>query len=245
MGVAATNDIRYQNPDPATYAAKIKSIVNDAAGNLSVIDYYNLNIDWTIPVCTAVNDGTGADISTTTSATTLSANWAASGDPNSGIAKYWYAIGTTAGATDVVGWTDNALNTTITKSGLSLTDGQAYYFSVKTENGAGLINVCNSDGVLVNLATAMEENDNTRIISLYPNPFNENTSLNFYSSREQRVAIILTDMLGRKILVADKNFATGNHDITINSDELKLSQGVYTLTLFSDKTSVSVRMIRY
>jgi len=248
VGAAGTNDIRYQNPDPATYAAKIKSIVNDAAGNLSTIDYYNLNIDWTIPVCNTVNDGTGADISTTTSATTLSANWEASSDPNSGIAKYWYAIGTTPGGTDVVGWTDNALTTTVTKSGLSLTDGQMYYFSIKTENGAGLINICNSNGVQANLATDVEGNDDTRIISLYPNPFSESTSLNFYSSRDQRVTIMLTDMLGRKILVADKNVAAGNHDITINSDELKLSKGVYTLTLYSDqpqRTAVSVRMVRY
>jgi PKD repeat protein/N-acetyl-anhydromuramyl-L-alanine amidase AmpD len=154
VGSAATNDIRYQNPSPTTSAAKIKSIVNDIAGNLSSINYYDLNIDWTPPTCVTVNDGAGSDIDTTTSANTLYANWATSSDPNSGIAKYYYAIGTTAGGTDVVSWTDNGLNTSVTKSGITLTNGQHYYISIKTENGAGLTSICNSDGILVNIAVS-------------------------------------------------------------------------------------------
>lgn len=150
VGAASTNDIRYQNPNPSTYAAKIKSIVNDSAGNLSSIYYYDLNIDWTPPACVTVYDGTSVpDIDTTSSLTTLSANWTASSDPNSGIAKYWYAIGTTAGDSDVVNWTNNALITSVTKTGLSLSVGQTYYFSVRAENGAGLKCTANADGITV------------------------------------------------------------------------------------------------
>ncbi|MDO8803552.1 MAG: hypothetical protein Q7R35_03895, partial [Elusimicrobiota bacterium] len=97
----------------------------------------------------AVNDGTAADISETWVLTQLSANWTAGTDAQSGIVKYLYAIGTTAGAIDVVGWTDNGLSLSVTKAGLSLTSGQAYYFTVKSENGAGLqSSVLNSDGQL-------------------------------------------------------------------------------------------------
>ncbi|MEW6200373.1 MAG: FG-GAP-like repeat-containing protein, partial [bacterium] len=95
----------------------------------------------------AVNDGTGADITYAASATQLSANWSSSSDPESGIARYWYAIGSTAGATDVVDWTDNGTATAVTKTGLTLTNGQTYYFTVKAENGAGLLNgATDSDG---------------------------------------------------------------------------------------------------
>ncbi|MFC1474659.1 FG-GAP-like repeat-containing protein [bacterium] len=95
-----------------------------------------------------VYDGTGEDISTSTSATRLSANWAVSGDPESGIAAYWFAIGTAAGTTDVVDWTDNAMSVEVTESGLSLASGTTYYFSVRAENGAGLLsNVSSSDGL--------------------------------------------------------------------------------------------------
>lgn len=151
VGAASTNDIRYQNPDPVTYGAKIKSIVNDSAGNLSSIAYYDLNIDWTPPACVTVFDGPSSpDIDTTSSLTTLVASWTPSSDANSGVTRYWYAIGITPGATDVVNWTDNALITSVTQTGLSLTPGQTYYFSVDAENGAGLTCTSSSDGITVN-----------------------------------------------------------------------------------------------
>ncbi|OGS21198.1 MAG: hypothetical protein A3J83_07160 [Elusimicrobia bacterium RIFOXYA2_FULL_40_6] len=97
-----------------------------------------------------VNDGTGTDISQTTSATQLSANWTVSTDPESGLAGYFYAIGTTAGATNVVAWTNNGLATVVTKASLSLTSGQTYFFSVKAQNGAGLLSsVTSSNGQTV------------------------------------------------------------------------------------------------
>jgi len=80
--------------------------------------------DTTPPLAIAtVNDGTGADIDTATSAIQLSANWSPSSDPESGIARYWYAIGTSPGATNTVNWTDNATSTAVTLTGLSLATG--------------------------------------------------------------------------------------------------------------------------
>jgi spore germination protein YaaH len=245
IGAAPTNDIRYQNPDPATYVAKIKSIVNDAAGNLSAIDVKNLNIDWTAPLCDTVNDGTGSDTDTTTSTTELSSNWAASSDPNSGIIKYFYAIGTTPGDTNVTGWTDNALNTSVTKTGLALTDGQAYYFSVKTENGAGLTNICNSNGVMVFLATNLSENENVTAFSVYPNPFGESATINFQLSSDQYLKIALTDMLGMQIIISDKLYTAGKHSITLNSGRLQLSKGIYFLEVSNEKRMTVEKIIHY
>jgi hypothetical protein len=85
-----------------------------------------------------VRDGTGAGSSTTGSTTQLSANWDMSTDPESGIKGYQYAIGTTAGGTQTVNWTDLAYVSSVTRSGLSLTVGRTYYFSVRAKNGAGL-----------------------------------------------------------------------------------------------------------
>ena len=94
-----------------------------------------------------VRDGTGADIAYTTSTTQLSANWDASSDAQSGISGYQYAIGTSAGGTQTVNWTSLGNVTTVTKTGLSLTSGQTYYFSVKAVNGVGLTgNATNSNG---------------------------------------------------------------------------------------------------
>lgn len=95
----------------------------------------------------AVRDGTGTDIDSISPGTELSANWNESTDSESGIKKYWYAIGTTAGATNVLGWTDNGVATSVTRTGLSLTAGTTYYFTVKAENGVSLQGTtANSDG---------------------------------------------------------------------------------------------------
>ncbi|MBI5217682.1 MAG: PKD domain-containing protein [Bacteroidia bacterium] len=146
----ANSDIRFQNPNPATHSAKIKSIVNDAVGNLSSIAYHDLDVDWSQPSAVSINDGTGNDIDETLLTTELAANWTNSVDPNSGLAEYKYAIGTTYGGADVAGWTSNGLNTSVTHNGLSLTVGTTCYFSVKSVNGAGLESLVSiSDGQIV------------------------------------------------------------------------------------------------
>ena len=96
----------------------------------------------TIPVVT--DDG---DITASTSQ--LHASWTSS-DAESGIVAYQYAIGTSAGGTDVVDWTLVGTRTEVTKSGLSLTVGVTYYIGVKAKNGAGLwSDIGVSDGILV------------------------------------------------------------------------------------------------
>jgi len=245
VGNTADKDIRYQNPGPATHGAKIKSIVNDAAGNLSAIDYYDLNIDWTPPVCSTVHDGTGTDTDTTTSATTLSANWTASTDTNSGIAGYWYAIGTTPGDTNITGWTNNALNTSVTKNGLSLINGQTYYLSVKTENGAGLKTICSSDGAILFTPTGISENADESVIFASPNPFNKTTVITYFSASEREITVILTDMYGRELVLSEKTISKGKNTLTIDAEELKLLKGIYVLKIRAHDFSSSLELINY
>ena len=68
----------------------------------------------------------------TISTSELSAEWEAS-DATSSVTDYQYAIGTTAGNTDVVGWTSTNGTASVTKTGLSLTSGQKHFFTVKAE----------------------------------------------------------------------------------------------------------------
>lgn len=124
----------------------------DTTGASSPIVNFTTTSDSTPPDQIAtVNDGPGADIDYASSTTALSANWSASADAGSGLAAYYYSIGTTSGASDVVGWTFVATaSTSVTKSALSLSDAQAYYFSVKAEDGVGLFSTPTvSDGILV------------------------------------------------------------------------------------------------
>lgn len=91
-------------------------------------------IDTTPPSTPVVTD----DGDYTTSITELHASWSAS-DPESGIAGYQYAIGTSAGATNVVGWTSTAASeATATELSLDTSGNTTYYFAVKAINGAGM-----------------------------------------------------------------------------------------------------------
>jgi hypothetical protein len=97
-----------------------------------------------------VNDGVAVDVNWTTAKTELAANWEATNDAESGLARYWYAIGTAPGGTDILDWSDNGLNCSVSRNGLSLTNGIKYYFSVKAENGIGLYSKpTSSNGVVV------------------------------------------------------------------------------------------------
>lgn len=131
-------------------------------------DFYRTNVclkayadtDSTPPSdVSAVYDGSaaGSDIDKTGSTTQLSANWTASSDPESGIARYDYAIGTYIGGTDVRSWTSNGTSLSVTASGLSLANGATYYFGVRAVNGLGLLSSpAWSDGQMVD-TTAPED----------------------------------------------------------------------------------------
>lgn len=96
-------------------------------------------VDATAPTTGAVYDGSSAGVESSYnsgSLTSLAANWSGFGDAASGLYDYNYAIGTTAGGTDVRSWT-SASATSVTASGLSLRTQQRYYVSVRARDLAG------------------------------------------------------------------------------------------------------------
>ena len=166
----------------------------------------------------AVRDGTGADISTTTSTTQLSANWDASTDNESGISGYQYAIGTTAGGTQTVDWTSLGNVTTVTKSGLSLTVGQTYYFSVKAVNGIGLTGAAtNSNGQTVVTSAVTYFSDNFENWSVHGGAWSSvngessshilNTSTDQARSGSKSLKITDNDTVGTSGAYLAKNFS--------------------------------------
>lgn len=100
--------------------------------------------DATPPTTPVVLDG-GA---VTNNATSLSASWS-SDDSESGIREYQYAIGTSAGASNVVAFTTVTSNFAVA-NGLTLTAGVTYYFSVRALNNDGLFSATGvSDGIFL------------------------------------------------------------------------------------------------
>jgi spore germination protein YaaH len=245
VGASATNDVRYQNPNPTTASCRVKSITKDAAGNLSTIVSQDVSVDWTVPTSVSVNDGTSTDIDTTYSLTDLSGNWTMSSDTNSDVINYWYAIGTAAGATDLVNWTTANLNTSITQTGLTLIPGQYYFFSVKSEDGAGLFsNIISSNGQLVLSTTGINESENDLHLIAYPNPFNETATVQYDLQNQDNVEIMLINILGKQIIIQPKQSQqSGKHKLTINSSELNLAKGMYILKLKTKDKEVFTKLM--
>ena len=107
------------------------------------LDLGPFGYDTTAPSAPTVTDE-GAN---TPSTTQLSASWSGASDAESGIAEYQYAIGSTSGGSDIVDWKATTA-TSVTETGLSLSAGSTYYFSVKAKNGVGLLSdPANSDGI--------------------------------------------------------------------------------------------------
>jgi N-acetylneuraminic acid mutarotase len=121
----------------------------NGAGLLTSRTSKGVTVDSTPPVAGTVRDGTGADITYQSSASSISANWSGFSDPESGIAGYSWAIGTTPGGLDILGWTAVGLSTSQTRTGLTLSQGQNYYVSVQATNHAGLSTIATSNGVKV------------------------------------------------------------------------------------------------
>lgn len=153
---SASDEIRFQNPNPATPSGQLTSINMDSTSNLSTVVTQLINVDWTNPLNPVVLDGLGADIDTFYVNTEISGNWTGSTDPHSGIPQYFYSVGTAPGLSDIVGLTSSGGSPSFTETGLSLTYGIDYFINAYAENGANLISSTNSsNGQHLTLPTAV------------------------------------------------------------------------------------------
>lgn len=246
VGAANTNDARFQNPNPTQNACKVKSIVNDVAGNLSSIYYHDVNIDWTNPSnITTINDGKLNDINVVVTSDSLSANWSSSYDPNSAISQYWYSIGTSPGAINTLTWTNNWGDTAVTAKNLTLINGTTYYFNVKSENGAGLFsNVINTNGQNVSITTGVKELTESNLINVYPNPFNTSFEVSLNLKEDSEVNMVLIDARGREIASYQTKESRGTYTKTIDAASLNLSRGMYWVKIKYNENELCKKLIK-
>ncbi len=249
VGSGMTNDLRYQNPSPIQFAGKIKSICQDFAGNLSPIYYYDINIDWTPPSnISALNDGDAADISIVNTTDSLRANWSPSADPNSGIVRYWYSIGTAPGSTNTLGWTSNWAATSVTAKNLVLAQQTVYYFNVMAENGAGMFSqVISSNGQKVDntyVPTKIAELKLNESLQVYPNPFDNSLTLKLNMNTESFVDIQLHDLNGKLLFNSYTKESVGEFTFDVPVHALQLSKGTYMLKVITSEGSVSRKIVK-
>jgi len=121
-------------------------LTKDMNGNASATITAAIVVDTTPPTTPVVTD----DGAFTTNFTQLHATWT-SVDPETGIQVYEYRIGTTPTGSELVPPTSIGLATAVTKTGLTLFQGQIYYIAVRAKNGAGAWSQWGvSDGIYAN-----------------------------------------------------------------------------------------------
>ncbi len=135
----------------------------------------------------------------TPSTTELAASWTAA-DIESGIAEYKYAIGTTSGGNDIWDWTTTS-NASVTKTGLTLSAGSTYYFSVMAKNNVGLWgDAGNSDGITVVAASGTislaKTLDNEQLVSLVGKVVTANFGTSVYIEESDGSSGIRVDTAG-------------------------------------------------
>lgn len=92
-----------------------------------------------------------------------------------------------------------------------------------------------------------EESINYLALNIYPNPFQDETIVSFSLNEKSVVGIALYDIVGRKMPVKPASvMSPGNHIVTISSQELGISPGIYNLELTIDgnKTTRTVVKVR-
>ena len=222
VGPGSATDLPYQNINPSTPAGKVKSIVMDNAGNLSTVAEQLVNVDWTKPQNLVVKDGTAADIDTFYTST-IDGNWTTAIDPHSGIVDYKVAIGSSPKSDDIVAWSNNGLNTTISNALSVIVHNKVYYISVVAKNGAGIVDTVSSDGqkYVVEVNLSVTENALTAI-EIYPNPTVNQLQFNNLANETD---LLIYDMVGQLVLKTKVTPAANTIDVS------NFAQGAYTVLL--------------
>ncbi|MFZ5952067.1 MAG: hypothetical protein ACOYXC_15270, partial [Candidatus Rifleibacteriota bacterium] len=136
IGTSGSNSFSDPTPPAATVVYYVVTDVDDTT--------LESPISVELPVVRMnVRDGAAADVDSIVGSD-VDMNW----DDVPAIAKVRYevALGSSPGASDIVAWTDAALATSYTFSGVSLTNGSTYYTSVRIVTASRTLNSSSSDG---------------------------------------------------------------------------------------------------
>jgi len=177
VGAADTVAFSVQPATVSTFAASGLSLLSgttyfctvvayDEVGNSVSVSSMGVVVDNTPPIAGAVLDSAPSamlqglgnlDLDNLVAPSALAASWPGWDDPESGIVHVEWALGTSAGGTDVLPWTTvsqplSFATFDITAAGVDIAAGLMVYASVRMQNAVGLSTTLTSDGTLVHAA---------------------------------------------------------------------------------------------
>jgi len=191
-----------------------------------------VQVDWTAPVITALNDGAASDIDSVYQPI-LEGNWIVN-DPHSGISSTFFDIGTTPFANDIIQNQNTATNTFMINS-LSLTPNTMYYTSVTSGNHAGINTTSCTDGQRYISQANIEIANPLVDILLYPNPIQE--GILHIENLLFPVAVEVFDLNGKLVYTEELT-----HD---GSVKLSINTGLYIVKLTGNGYELTKQLVSY
>jgi len=236
IGDAPSDDIQYQNPSPSIPSGRIRSIVRDFANNLSDIAEEFVNVDWTAPEIDFVFDGAGADLDTMIGVLpgTIQSNWGGD-DVHSGINAYEHAVGTSPFGTDILNWMSVGTQTSSMATGLNLQTDVWYHNSVRSTNGAGLVDSLSSNGFRIMEFVGLEDVTLDWLPTLFPNPAHHIVQLR---CKTPMTRVELYDMSGQ-LMRADREVGQ-----QLDLDISALPKGSYSFRVYTNKSVTELKWVK-
>ncbi|NNE28546.1 MAG: T9SS type A sorting domain-containing protein, partial [Saprospiraceae bacterium] len=93
----------------------------------------------------------------------------------------------------------------------------------------------------IDVVAGIEDELNQNSFSIYPNPADLNTSLQFEALNPGPMVLRLIDETGRVVLERNYNNANGKNEFALNTS--KLANGVYIINLQQNRTKISRRLV--
>lgn len=101
--------------------------------------------------------------------------------------------------------------------------------------GSGALSVYTSLVNPIILGIEESKKDNLSPLHVLPNPFKNETEVEFSLENKIQLTVQLTDSNGKLLYeLANKEFTSGNHRIKVNAQELNLKSGIYFISVFGD-----------
>jgi hypothetical protein len=117
-------------------------------------------------------------------------------------------------------------------------------FSFESRSGWGNIIYMDNINIQHTITTSVQSSGVNASLKVYPNPFRQSFTVDYSLTRDEPVAIYLTDLLGRKVLVhaADVE-VSGQHSVSIEWDSMNTAKGLYVLQLQTGSGNTFMKLI--
>ncbi len=115
------------------------------------------------------------------------------------------------------------------------------YFLPDSIQGFGIPNFCKADSILgfILSVNTVQSNEESSLV-IYPNPFNSNFVIDFYSSKKETILIELYDITGKKLAIEERVVLANTQNKFFLSTISTIAKGVYTIRVIGfDKTYTS------